>query len=147
MDIENLLKNGADKIAINTAAIKKPDFIDLAVKEYGSSTITISAEVKMYENKFVCYIDNGREPTNIELNDWLKIVQEKGCGEILLTSIDKDGTGKGFDMNLVNYIKQKIHVPLIISGGAGNISHIRDVINQKTLNIDGIAIASLLHYD
>ena len=147
LDIENLLKNGADKIAINTAAIKDPNFIDLAVNEYGSSTITISIEVKTNKNKFECYIDNGREPTNIDLNDWLKIVQDKGCGEILITSIDRDGTGKGFDMNLLRYIKEKINVPLIISGGFGSINHIKEVINQKLINVDGIAIASLLHYN
>lgn len=147
-DIELLLKNGADKVAINTAALKDPNFIDLASREFGSSTISISIEVKKHNNEFKCYIDNGREPTEMDANNWLNIIQDKGCGEIIMTSIDRDGTGKGFDFDLLDYIKEEeIKVPFIFSGGAGCISDLEKVIKQNIININGIAIASLLHYN
>ncbi len=145
-DIKNALDSGADKVGINTAIVNNPFFLKEASENFGSSNIIASIEAKkINNNKWEVYTHNGRDKSGIMVNDWIKKIQEIGCGEILLTSIDADGTQLGFDMELLNYIKQaKINVPIIISGGCGNFDHIKKI--HKKLPDEAVAIASALHY-
>ena len=144
-DIYDVLENGADKVCINTAAFKRPEFVNEAAKIFGSSTIVSSLEVIKTENKYLLFTDNGREYTGIEVLDWAKKMEQNGVGEILLTSIDKDGTGDGMDIDLIDQLCSIIRVPIIVSGGASKIDHIKSVF-QKT-KASGIALASMLHYN
>ena len=124
-DIEELLNSGADKIAINSYAIENPKFITEAVSNFGSSTIVIYIEAKQVStDKWEIFKFSGREKTNINLCNWVDEIQDRGCGEILLTSIDYEGLQRGFDIDMIDKIYAKIKVPLIISGGCGDIDHI-----------------------
>lgn len=143
-DIKNALRSGADKIAINTAAVNNPNFINNAANIFGSSTITISMEVIKNKYDYEIYVNNGREETGIKLKNWIQEVQERGAGEIILTSVDMEGTGNGYDINLLDQIKNIIKIPLIIHGGAGRLEHINDVFNRE--EVDGVSCSSILHY-
>ena len=145
-DIKNVLRLGADKVCINTAAIKNPDFIEKAAKKFGSSTIVVSIEaIKQPNGNYFAFIDNGREETGMEVVEWAKKIEELGAGEILITSVDNEGTGKGFDIELSKNISNAISIPVIAHGGAGNLNHINEVfVNAK---VESVAIASILHYD
>ncbi len=145
-DVENLLKNGADKIFLNTGAIKKPTLINELVKEFGSQSVVSSIEAKKVSlNKWEVYTENGRERTNIDVEQWLLEVIDRGAGEIILTSIDNDGTRKGFDLELFKKVSLKCKVPLIFSGG---MSSPKDILDLRLLSqSDGIAVASILHYN
>jgi cyclase len=143
-NIRELLKSGADKVAINTAAIKNPNFIKEASDSFGSQCIVISIEAKKKENFWEAYIENGREPTNKNVIKWIKEAIKLGAGEILLTSVDMEGTKKGFDIELIKQAEKICTVPLVVSGGAGNMKHIVNVFKRK---IDGVALASVLHYN
>lgn len=145
-DINNVLRAGADKVCVNTSAIKNPNFVKEASREFGSSTIVIAIEVCLEKNgKYLAYTDNGREYTGIDAYEWAKKVEDLGAGEILLTSIDKDGTGEGFDMNLYYNIKKNLNIPVIAHGGASNSNHINEVF--KKTNVDAVSLASILHYN
>jgi imidazole glycerol phosphate synthase glutamine amidotransferase subunit len=144
-DIDKLLRAGADKVAINTHAVKNPDFIVKAVEKYGSQCIVASIVVKKSKNEtWKVWTDNAREVTNIDALDWITKVQELGVGEILLTSIDNDGTLKGLDFDLISNVSQYINVPLIVGGGF-NLSDIGRS-NNCDCSFDAIAIGSVLHY-
>mgnify|MGYP005624777073 CR=1 FL=1 len=144
-DIDKLLRAGADKVAINTHAVKNPDFIVKAVEKYGSQWIVASIVVKKSKNEtWKVWTDNAREVTNIDALDWITKVQELGVGEILLTSIDNDGTLKGLDFDLISNVSQYINVPLIVGGGF-NLSDIGRS-NNCDCSFDAIAIGSVLHY-
>ena len=143
-DIDKLLKAGADKISINTAAIKRPDFIREASEKFGSSTIVISIEVILQDDgNYELFIDNGRESTGLFLSEWLNKVQEFGAGEIVVTSVDRDGTMKGIDLKLVKKVISQVDIPFVYHGG---ISSIRDSNIFMDGNISGIAVASSFHY-
>ena len=145
-DAHKILRAGADKIAINTAAVKNPKIISDLSKIFGSQCIVISIEAKkISKDNWEVYTLNGREKTGINIKDWIKKITDNGAGEILLTSIDKDGTKKGFDIELVNMASELCKIPLIISGGCGDI---KDIINlkKKKVNIQGIALGTVLHY-
>ncbi len=144
-DINSVLRAGADKISINTAAIKNPDFINDASSSFGSSTIVVAIEaIKQNDNSYLAYTDNGREHTGIDVKKWAIEVQDRGAGEILLTSIDKDGTGNGFDNELILSISESVTIPIIAHGGAATPNHISDAI--LNYGADAVAIASMLHY-
>ena len=144
-DIREILSAGADKVVLNTIAIKKPDFINEAARVFGSSTIAIAIEAtKEKDGSYLAYTDNGRQYTGIEVTRWAAEVEKRGAGEILLTSIDKEGTGEGLDKKLISSIIKKVKIPVVAHGGTGDKIHIKDVF-EKT-NCDGIAISSLLHY-
>jgi len=144
-DIDKALNSGADKIAINSSGIDNPSFIKEAVDNFGASTITIYIEAKKKSNGiWEAYKHYGREKTGISVTDWLEEVQNMGCGEILLTSVDHEGTQEGFDLDLISEIKNKIKVPLIFSGGFGKIEHFHEAL-KLTKNIS-FAIASAFHY-
>jgi cyclase len=144
-DVRQILKCGAEKVAINTAVTKNPSLIRQIIKRFGSQSIVVSIEAKKIANsKWEVYTENGREKTGIDVLDWARKVDDLGAGEILLTSIDNEGTLKGFDNNLIDVISKNVSIPVIASGGMGNIDHAVSVI--KDANADAIAIANVLHY-
>lgn len=145
-DIRNVLHAGADKVSINTAAINKPELIREASSRFGASTIVISLEViKKPNGTYECYTDYGRQSTGIDALEWALKASELGAGELLVTSIDHEGTGKGFDIQLAQKIATCVNIPVIVSGGAGDISHIYDVIEKG--KADAVSLASILHYE
>lgn len=144
-DIRSLLRAGADKVSINTMAIRDPDLIRKAAHAFGSSTIVVSIEAIRHEDgAYEAYTDNGRESTGIDVFEWARRVCELGAGEILLTSINNEGTGGGFDLELVRRVAGSVPIPVIACGGAGCAEHVAEVIRQGTA--DAVAVASLLHY-
>ncbi len=142
-DIDKALKSGADKVAINSHAIENPQFIKQAVENFGSSTILVNIEAKKINNDWEIYKFYGREKTGIKLLEWLDTVQEMDCGEIILTSIDKEGLQTGMDFELLDYINNKINRPLIFSGGFNNLDELQKI---KKYPFISISIASVLHY-
>ena len=145
-DINQALKSGADKVAINTKAILNPEFITEASKIFGSQCIVASIVAKKIDsNKWEAYIDNGREPTGLDVVEWAKKLEELGAGEIMRTSLDMEGTKKGFDIELYQAIQNIVSIPIIASGGMGNAKHAVDLL--ATTNVDAIATASVIHYE
>lgn len=145
-DINQALKSGADKVAINTKAIQTPEFITEASKIFGSQCIVASIVAKKIgSDKWEAYIDNGREPTGLDVVEWAKKLEELGAGEIMLTSLDMEGTKKGFDIELYQAIQNVVSIPIIASGGMGNIKHGVELLSNA--NVDAIATASIIHYN
>ena len=147
-DIQQALNSGADKVAINTKAIEYPEFITEASKVYGSQCIVVSIDAKstsVTEHKWQAYTDNGREPSGLDVIDWSRRVEELGAGELLLTSIDAEGTKRGFDVALNEAVSNNVSIPLISSGGAGSVEHIKELVTAA--NIDAVALASVFHYN
>lgn len=144
-DINSVLRAGADKVSINTSATGNPDFINQASRAFGSSTIVVAVEaIRQMDYSYQAYTDNGREYTGMEVLTWVKEAEERGAGEILLTSIDREGTGNGYDLDLIKIVSDAVTIPVIAHGGAANVSHIMDAINRA--GADAVAIASMLHY-
>jgi len=145
-DILEVLKAGADKVAINTAAIENPEFIKKAANRFGSSTIVVSIEaIKKSEGIYEVCTNNGREETGVDVFEWALQAAALGAGEILLTSIDKEGTGEGFDLDLVHKVAESVSIPVIALGGAGSFKDVYEVIDKA--QADAVGIASILHYD
>ena len=145
-DIRTVLEAGADKVSINTAAVQRPELIKEASRRFGSSTIVVSIEaIKKSDGCYEAYTDNGREKTGVDVFDWALKVVELGAGEIMLTSIDQEGTGKGFDLELTRNVSESVSIPVIACGGAGKTSHINDVITEG--KADAVSLASILHYN
>lgn len=144
-DIRMVLRAGADKVAINTAAIRNPNLIKQAALEFGSSTIVVAIEaIRHADGKYYAYVDNGREETGVEVLYWAKKVEELGAGEILLTSVDRDGTGEGYDLELIEKVTQIVNIPVIAHGGPGKVEHVQKAIEAGA---DAVAVASVLHYE
>jgi cyclase len=143
-DINGVLRAGADKVSINTAAISDPNLIKEASKVFGSSTIVVAIEAIKTDGKYLAYTDNGREFTGIDAVEWAKRVQDLGAGEILLTSIDKEGTGEGFDDELISNVSESIEIPLIAHGGAGSLDKVWKTLQKN--DISALAISSIFHY-
>jgi cyclase len=145
-DIRELLSVGADKVAINTAATHNPKFISDAAERFGSQCIVGSIEAKqMPDGSYECFIENGREPTGLDTLEWALRLEELGAGEILLTSIDREGTRDGYDVDLVAKVTEELSIPVIACGGAGDIDHIEVCIKEG--RADAVGIASMLHYN
>jgi imidazole glycerol-phosphate synthase subunit HisF len=145
-DARTLLRAGADKIAINTAAIKDPKLISQLSDVWGSSTIVLSIEAKKTgDNKWEAYTDNGRERTGLDVAQWAETGAKLGAGEIFVTSVDQEGTRKGFDCELVAEITKRVEIPVIASGGFGSLHHLSQLV--KTSKPTGVAIADSLHYN
>jgi imidazole glycerol-phosphate synthase subunit HisF len=144
-DVREILRAGADKVAVNTAAIKRPELIREISQRFGSQCMVLSIEaIKVGDKKWEAYYDNGREKTGIDVVEWAKKGYDLGAGEILLTSIDKEGTSKGFDCELVKAVSSAVPIPVIASGGMGNIGHLKTVITEGMA--DAVAVADVLHY-
>jgi imidazole glycerol-phosphate synthase subunit HisF len=145
-DIKEVLRAGADKVCFNTAAINNPNMIKEASMMFGSSTIVIAIEaIKESENKYQVYTDNGREYTGVDVFEWAKKVEILGAGEIVITSVDNEGTMKGLDIDLVKQVSSLVNIPVIAHGGIGNYSHAVDAI--KSGFADALMISSMFHYN
>jgi len=145
-DIRSVLRAGADKVSLNTAAIKNPSIIREASLKFGSSTIVVAIEaIRQGDGRYLAYTDNGREHSGREVLAWAQEVESLGAGEIMLTSVDREGTGKGYDIELTKKVATAVGIPVIAHGGPGKLEHFSDVVNNgKT---DAFAVASVLHYD
>ncbi len=144
-DVRKLLESGADKVSINTAAVKEPILVEEAANRFGSSTIVVAIDAKQVgKDKWEVYIHGGRTATGIDAIEWAKAVEDLGAGEILLTSMDKDGTKSGYDINLTRAISETVHIPVIASGGAGNKQHFLDAFKEG--KADAALAASLFHF-
>ncbi len=145
-DIRSLLRVGADKVSLNTAAIQNPDIIREAAEKFGSSTIIVTIEaIRQDDGKYLAYTNNGREYTGVDAVEWACRVEALGAGEILLTSVDREGTGFGYDYELIRQVSSRLSIPVIASGGAGKINHISEAV--VSAGADAVCIASMLHYD
>ena len=145
-DVKELLRAGADKVAINTAAVQRPQLITDVSRAFGSQCVVLSIEAKKIAgDKWEVFTDNGRERTGRDVVEWAAQATELGIGEILLTSVDQEGTRKGFDVALVSKVAAATNVPVIASGGMGCVQHLVDIC--KSGQADAVAIADALHYD
>jgi len=144
-DVRRLLESGADKVSINTAAVKEPILVEEAANRFGSSTIVVAIDAKRVgENKWEVYINGGRTPTGKDAVEWAKAVETLGAGEILLTSMDKDGTKSGYDIELTRAISEAVNIPVIASGGAGSKQHFLEAFTEG--KADAALAASLFHF-
>lgn len=143
-DVKKILNSGADKIALNSAVIRKPNIIKKISNEIGNQSLVISIETKKLDKNYYIFFNNGREKTNIKLTDWLIKIQSLGAGEIFITSIDTDGTMRGFPEELAILLGHYCKLPLILSGGFCENKNILKTL--KLSNADGVAIGSALHY-
>ena len=144
-NIRNLLLAGADKVSINTAAIKDINFVKEASKKFGAQCMVVAVDAKkVSDGKWEIFTHGGREKTGIDAVDFCKKAETNGAGEILLTSMDKDGTKTGYDIDLLNIVTKSISIPVIASGGAGNLAHLYDAI--KSGGASAVLAASIFHY-
>lgn len=144
-DIREVLRAGADKVSLNTAAVARPELIREASRAFGSSTVVVSIEaIKMPDGNYEAYVDYGRQRTGVNVFEWAVRAVELGAGELVVTSINNEGTGEGFDLELTRRISESVPVPVIASGGAGRLGDIKAVITEG--RADAVALASILHY-
>lgn len=145
-DIREVLRCGADKVAINTAALARPAMIREAAEKFGSSTILVSIEaIRLPDGRYEAFTDCGRNRTGRDAFEWALEAVDLGAGELVVTSIDREGTGKGFDLELTRRIARSVPVPVIACGGAGELEHVREVIVDA--EADAVCVASCLHYE
>ncbi|MGB0683099.1 MAG: imidazole glycerol phosphate synthase subunit HisF [Magnetovibrionaceae bacterium] len=144
-DIRTVLRAGADKVALNTAAVRNPDLINEAARTFGSSTIVVSIEaIRHGDDRYEAYTDFGREESGKDAFAWAEEAVSRGAGELLVQSIDRDGTGQGFDLELTKRISSTVTVPVIAAGGAGSVDHVAEVVTGGAA--DAVSLSSLLHY-
>ncbi len=143
-DVRRLLLAGADKVAINTAGVEHPEFIREAVHQFGSSTLVVAIDAKRHEDDWEVYLYGGRKPTGKSAVDWAKQVALLGAGEILLTSMDRDGTTEGYDLALTRAVSSAVPIPVIASGGVGTLSHLFEGIVVG--GADAVLAASIFHF-
>lgn len=144
-DVEKVLKSGADKVAINTQAIKTPSLISDVSNRFGSQCMVLSVQAKRQLKGWEAYYDNGRERSGLDVLEWVKKGQDLGAGEIVLTSVDNEGTAKGFDLELISEVTERLDIPVIASGGAGDLEHVGTAV--KDAKADAVALAHVLHYE
>jgi cyclase len=142
-DISDLLYSGADKISLNTAAVKNPQLVYESARQFGSQAVVVAIDVKKIDSEYKVFIKGGKEKTNLEGINWCKKVVELGAGEILLTSMDQDGTKNGYDLNFLSKLSKAVSVPIIASGGAGKLEHFYEAF---AAGADACLAASLFHY-
>jgi len=144
-DIEKLLKAGADKISINTAAVRNPSLIEEGADKFGSQCIVVAIDGKRTgSGKWEVYVESGKTPTGLDVVEWAVKMEKLGAGEILLTSIDMDGTQKGYDIEMTRAVSESVSIPVIASGGAGTLEHLAGVIKEGKAS--AVLLASLLHF-
>ena len=143
-DIRNLLKAGADKVSINTGAVNRPEFVREAAEKFGSQCIVVAIDAKRSGEHWEVFTHGGRNPTGLDACDWAKRMERYGAGEILLTSMDRDGTKAGYDLELTRTISDAVGMPVIASGGVGNLEHIYDGFTQG--HASAALAASIFHY-
>ena len=143
-DIRNLLNSGADKVGINTSAILNPNFVSESSARFGSQAIVVAIDAKKNDDHYEVFTHGGRNATGINAIEWAKKMADFGAGELLITSMDRDGTKKGFDNNLMKSISDVVDIPIIASGGAGSLRHLVDGIKEG--EADAVLAASIFHY-
>ena len=143
-DVRDLLSVGADKVTINTAAVSNPDIINNVTDRIGRQCIVVAVDVKRLNNDYIIFTHGGRTQTDLKAYDWCLECQKRGAGEILLTSMDKDGTKDGFDVEILSKISNNVTIPVIASGGAGNLDHLYQAIVKG--NADAVLAASIFHF-
>ena len=144
-DVREVLRAGADKVSLNTAVIRHPTLISEAARRFGSSTIVVSIEaIRQPSGGYEAYTDNGREPTGVDAVEWAKRAAALGAGELLITSIDREGAGTGFDVALTRAIAETVSIPVIACGGAGTLHDLYEIIAHG--RADAVCLASMLHY-
>lgn len=144
-DIRQLLLAGADKVSINTAAVKNPEFVKAASDKFGSQCIVVAIDARKVEDgRWEVFTHGGRNPTGIDAVEWAQRMEQYGAGEILLTSMDKDGTKAGYDLELTRAVSRSVEIPIIASGGAGNLEHLYEGIVWG--EADAVLVASIFHY-
>lgn len=143
-DIENLLRAGADKVSINTAAITRPALVREAAERFGSSTIVVAIDAKRCGDHWECFTHGGRKPTGINAVDWARRMAEDGAGEILLTSMDRDGTKNGYDIDLTAAVAAAVSANVVASGGVGTLSHMAEGLTKG--GADAVLAASIFHF-
>jgi cyclase len=143
-DIRNLLKAGADKVSINTGAVNRPDFVPEAAEMFGSQCIVVAIDAKRAGDRWEVFTHGGRNPTGIDACDWAERMESYGAGEILLTSMDRDGTKAGYDLELTRAIADRVGIPVIASGGVGTLEHIYEGLTQG--NASAALAASIFHF-
>ncbi len=143
-DIRNLLLAGADKVGINTSAITNPELIQDGANKFGSQCIVVAIDAKKINNKWIVFTHGGRKKTDLDAIKGAQFVADKGAGELLVTSMDRDGTGNGFDLELLKEITSKVTVPVIASGGVGNLEHL--VEGVKNGGASAVLAASIFHF-
>ena len=143
-DIRRLLNAGCDKVSINTSAVKDPDFIRKAAVRFGSQCIVVAIDARRNTQKWEVFINGGRTPTRLDAIKWAKSVERLGAGEILLTSMDYDGTKEGYDIPLTSAISKAVSIPVIASGGAGSLEHLYEALTDG--RADAVLAASIFHF-
>lgn len=143
-EIEELLKSGADKVSLNSSIVKDPELINQASATFGAQAIVAAVDAKKNGDSWNVYIKGGTEDTGLDALNWLQEVEKRGAGEILLTSMDRDGTKAGFDIELLKKVNKLLRIPVIASGGAGSIEHCIDAV--KLANVDAVLAASIFHF-
>ena len=144
-DAKAVLNAGADKIAINSAAVARPALIREIAEDFGSQATVLSIDAKLNQNEsWEVYTDNGREKSGLLVTDWVEEAVSLGAGEVLVTSVDYEGTGRGFDIQLMGAITDRVSIPVIASGGMGKASHLRELLSET--HVSAVAIANLLHH-
>ena len=147
-DIRNMLNAGADKVGINSAAVSNPDFVKAASDKFGAQCIVVAIDAKQVSGgdnpRWEIFTHGGRKPTGIDAIEWAEKMYQYGAGEILLTSMDRDGTKNGFDVDLCSRVSSAINIPLIASGGVGNLQHLAEGVLEG--NADAVLAASIFHY-
>jgi cyclase len=144
-DVEHALAAGADKVAVNSALVSEPILAERIAAIYGSQCLVGSIEAKRHGYGWEAYVSNGREPTGLDVVEWAKELEQRGAGELLVTSVDQEGTQRGFDVELYAAVEAAVRIPVVASGGAGKLEHLQQ-LDART-QLQGVAIASLLHYD
>jgi cyclase len=143
-DMQKILKGGADKVSINTAAVKNPDLISAGASDYGSQCIVVAVDVKREPEGFRVYVRGGRDKTDLDAIGWCCRAQELGAGELLVTSMDRDGTKNGYDLELLREITSRVNIPVIASGGCGTLEHLYDALEEG--GTSAVLAASIYHY-
>jgi cyclase len=143
-DVTAVLRSGADKVAVNTAAIKNPGLITEIARRFGRQCMVLSIQAKQVREGWEAYYDNGREPSTRDVVQWAIEGEKLGAGEILLTSVDREGTARGFDLELIRAVTDEVEIPVIASGGMGNLEDLVAVVTEG--KADAVAMAHVLHY-
>ena len=143
-DVSAIIKAGADKVSINSSAVKRPALISELAEQYGSQCVVVAIDTKLENNEWMVYVSGGKIPTPLKTIDWVKQVEKLGAGEILLTSMNNDGTKNGFAIDITNEVSEAVNIPIIASGGAGTKAHFKEIFKQTKAS--GALAASIFHF-
>lgn len=143
-DIRRILEAGADKVSVNSAAVRNPDLVTEAARRFGAQCVVVAIDAKRTGQGFEVYVDGGRTPTGFDVIEWARRVESLGAGEILLTSMDRDGTQDGYDLPLTRAVSEAVNLPVIASGGAGSLEHLYDAVVAG--KADAVLAASIFHF-